>query len=133
MFNYFKFQLKKLFDYLEELKGTRTLKYVTTYRHDDANYKIVTNNDFIITIYCIEHIYRCEYSSPLIKDKDLSVFHIYSICSEDTPDLLKQKLKNELKISPIASYWATREYHKKAAIQAYIDLVINDLHQNFVN
>jgi len=129
MFNYLKYQIKKLMNILEDFKGTKVVRYNCTYKTEDSNYRIVTNNDFEVVIYCAENVYTCEYSNPLFRPKELSVYHIYSVCSEHTPIFLKVKLTNELKIPSLTSFGTSREYKKKAAIQAYVDLVIHELHK----
>lgn len=127
MWNQFKHRCKLWIDRYENLKGQRTLHHVHTYRDASAFYEIQTNAEFTITIHCVEHVYECRYANAFFKPRQFSIFHVYSVCGAGTPPPLQLRLETELRISSIVSLYASREYKKKAAIQAYVDLVIRQM------
>lgn len=105
------------------LKGTR---YYTLNKIQDSledGYIINTKNGFKVQIYCKESSYKCVFVSKWAKDKTMSIYHVYAICSPDTPEEIKSKFSAELRISSILHSWSSQESQKMQAIKAYVDLV----------
>ena len=105
------------------LKGTR---YYTLNKIQDSledGYIINTKNGFKVQIYCKESSYKCVFVSKWAKDKTMSIYHVYAICSPDTPEEIKNKFSAELRISSILHSWSSQESQKIQAIKAYVDLV----------
>jgi hypothetical protein len=114
----------RILDWWEESKGDRYFKLGKSHQSPNDGYTIVTNQGFEIKIYCHETVYDCIYISKWSRNKKLSVYHVFCVCTEDTPKDIKEKLKGELKITSFLHPWASKESQKKQVIKAYIDLLI---------
>ncbi len=123
-------KLRKLihavFDWWDGIKGERYFKLGRIQQSADDGYTIETTNGFKIFIHCNEHVYVCVYLNSWTKNKKLSVYHIYCVCSNDTPPEIKEKLKGDLRISSFLHPWSSTESQKKQVIKAYIDMVLKN-------
>ncbi len=124
MLNRLKSVMYTLLDWWEDSKGARYFKLGEVYQSPDDGYTIETNQGFKIYIYCHEMVYDCVYLSRWTRNKKLSVYHVYCVCTQDTPQEIKDKLKGELKISSFLHPWASKESQKKQVIKTYIDLLL---------
>lgn len=124
MFKKIKKRIHKLMDWYDHKKGSRYFKLKSIQESPDDGYIITTDQGFKIFIYCKEYAYVCIFLNKWALDKQLSVYHVYCVCSEDTPADVKVKFKSELKISAFLNKWSSKESQKMQAIKAYVDLVL---------
>lgn len=122
-------QLKRIMycvlDRWEKSKGARYFKMGAVYQAPDDGYVIETNRGFKIHIYCHETVYDCIYINPWVRNKTLSIYRVYCTCTNDTPDIIKNKLSKELVITSFLHPWASKASQKKQVIKTYIDLLLD--------
>jgi hypothetical protein len=111
-------------DWIEGNKGIRTLKLIKIKQSFDDGYKIVTTDNFDIAIFCREFEYKHIYSSFWARSKKMSVYHVYCVCSGNTPEHIKDIFKEELRISAVLNPWSSKDKQKKEIISVFIDLAI---------
>lgn len=116
--------IHKFIDWYDRKKGTRYFKLKKINDSLDDGYIITTDNGFKIYIHCREFAYACIFLSRWARNKELSVYHVYCVCSPDTPKDIKKKFSSELKISTFLHSWSSKESQKMQAIKAYVDLVL---------
>ena len=111
---------------LEASKGKRTLKKLTTYQHPNDGYRIVFSDGSIIAIFCTEIIYLVTYAAWWARSQRLYIYSVYSTCTADTPPYLKARFSKEFSITNVLHYFSTQAARKKAAIDAYVDILIEE-------
>lgn len=114
----------KILDWWEDRKGARYFRLDETYQSPNDGYTIITNHGFEIKIHCREIVYSCIYQSWWSRDKKISVYHVYSVCTDDTPQEIKDRLKNDLRINSFLHPWTSKESQKKQVIKTYVDLLM---------
>jgi hypothetical protein len=114
--------LHAVLDITERLKGERYFQLGSVHQSFDDGYSIFTNEGFEINIHCYEYVYECIYLNGWYKNKKISIYHIYCVCSPNTPQEIQDRLKGDLKIPSFLHPWSSKESHKKQAIKAYIDM-----------
>lgn len=124
MFKRFDKCIHKLMDWYDAKKGTRYFKLKKINDSTNDGYIITTNQEFTIYIYCKETAYSCIFISKWARNKELSVYHVYCVCSPNTPTDVKNKFSSELRISAFLNSWSSKESQKMQAIKAYVDLVL---------
>lgn len=124
MISKIKKRLFRFIDWYDIKKGTRYFKIKKITESLDDGYIVTTNKGFKIHIHCKEFAYACIFISKWARNKEMSVYHVYCVCSPDTPADIKEKFSSELKISTFLHSWSSKEYQKMQAIKAYVDLVL---------
>jgi hypothetical protein len=114
-------------DFLEDLKGEKRYEPRDVLQSLDDGYVLDTNYGFKIYIYCREYVYRCVYSRSIFKSKEMSIYHVYCVCSPDTPQHVKDRLKDELRISSFLHPSSSGSSKKQQVIKSYIDLILKDM------
>lgn len=129
----FKKLIHCLIDCIEILKGSKSLKFIKSNQSIDDGYRITTSHNYDIAIFCKESIYFRNYTSKWVSSKTIAVYHVYCICSDNTPDNIKEIFKEELRIGCVLSPWASRDSQKKEIINVFVELAINAATINRVN
>lgn len=111
---------------LEAAKGQRTLKKLSTVQHPSDGYRVVFSDGSIIAIFCSEIIYLVSYAAWWARSHRLYIYTVYSTCTSDTPPDLKARFSKEFSITNVLSYFSTQAARKKAAIDAYVDILIEE-------
>jgi hypothetical protein len=123
--------LKKLisafYDFFENIKGSRTLIPINVINDPNHKYTFQLTDNTNITIHCDETRYLLTYKSPWVKNKIVSIYKVYSVITNSSTDNVKNKFENkELYISNLWHFYANTESQKKAAINAFVDLIYHD-------
>ncbi len=124
-----KFKFKRLISYLydivENYKGDRKLVPIELINNPEHRYDFRLSDGTTITIFCEEERYKLSYNKWWIKSKTISVYRVYSLPSNSVLPEIKDKFhERELIITNLWHSFASIEKQKKAAINAYIDIVI---------
>jgi hypothetical protein len=114
---------------MEDIKGDRTLSIIRTQRDQDDGYKLVLSDGNNIQIYCRETTYLVSYSKWFIANKQFSVYEVFCVCSENVPQDLKNKLSSTFIVSELLPFLSYKKDQKKAAISAYVDIIISKYNQ----
>ena len=110
----------------EAAKGQRTLKKLHTVQHPGDGYRVVFSDGSIIAIFCSEIIYLVSYAAWWAHSRRLYIYTVYSTCTNDTPPDLKARFSKEFSIGNVLNYFSSQSARKKAAIDAYVDILIEE-------
>lgn len=122
---YYLSPLAWLFNAYEMAKGPRTLQQLYTPQPHSDGYKVVFSDGSIISIFCHEVVYYVNYAAWWASGKRIYIYWVYCTFSHDVPKDLKERFSKEFRITNVLHLFATRAERKKAAIDAYVDLMID--------
>lgn len=111
---------------LERLKGKKNLRVLEVNTHPNEVYHFHTSNNGRISIHCVETLYEITYQAWWARRKPILTYKVYGICDERIPSELKERLDHGLQIGSILPPFALRKDQKKAAIHAYVSLIVNE-------
>ena len=114
---------------IESLKGPKILFELPSKKNEIESLMGYSINGYTIKIHCLEKKYICRYRNWYISDKIKTVYHVYTTVSEDAPDILKKYCSVDRHFPRLLGYWMPSATQKEAAIEAYLDLIINDFKQ----
>lgn len=123
--NIIEFILGAILRRIERIKGDRILSVIRVHQDPNDGYKAVLNDGNLIQIFCNEITYKVTYSKWWVRDNDISIYHVYCMCSQGTPQALKDKLSTGFTITQLLHSLSYREDQKKAAISAYVDVILS--------
>lgn len=122
--------LRKLLTWVESAKGKRVLEQAVFSQNPYDGYKIIMSDDSVVSIYCVETKYVLTYTAWWSRKKQIHMYSVYSVCSSTTPVQLKIHFSKELKIGNLLHPLATSTECKKAAVEAYVDMLLADAAEN---
>ncbi|MDR3392286.1 MAG: hypothetical protein P4L77_11190 [Sulfuriferula sp.] len=119
--------LSRCFLFVERrLKGNKSVKNISLPEDQDfvgvlTGYSVT---GYEIKIYCSKVRYRKKYSRWYVPPSNIDLYHVYSTVSADAPDSLKAACALEITIPPPHPDFLNFEFQKDAAIEWYLDLLI---------
>jgi hypothetical protein len=119
--------LGALIVFLERMKGRWTLKEVKHPRNNLGRLSGFSVQGYGLEIYCHRRHYRRHYDKWFIPNKDRMAFHVFSMVSPDAPDMLQKACELVLDIPQFLPSYASDEAQREAAVQAYLDILIERL------
>ena len=122
--NAFNLLVKALLDAWETAKGERTFRQMHCMQDVEDGYRLVVSNGCQVTVYCSESCYHLRYSAWWALPRHWHFFRVFSVCGKGTPESVQARFKRELHVSCLLHAWASSEERKKAAIDAYVDLLL---------
>ena len=122
--------LGAVFLYFEKLKGEKTVYEVKLPKHALGHLDGIEMSGYRIRIYCQKKQFKRKYRSWLIPDKYTATYRVFSVVSNDAPEKLKEACGLDIDIPCQLSPFIDDEWQKEAAIQAYLDMLVNKLNPN---
>jgi len=119
--------LSRCFLFVEKrLKGNKSFTNITIPEDHDLvgwleGYSVT---GYRIKIFCSKVRYRKQYSRWYVPASNIDLYHVYSVVSPDAPAALKQACSLEITIPPPHPEFLNTEFQKDAAIEWYLDLLI---------
>jgi hypothetical protein len=121
----FKNLISNLCDVYESSKGIRILQPIEIINDPNHKYSFHLSDDTILNIHCEEERYKLSYDKWWARDKIISVYRVYAVSGNGVHPEISDKFKNkELIISNLWHSYANIENQKKAAINAFIDIIL---------
>jgi hypothetical protein len=117
--------LSSLFEWIEKSKTTRTI--VRQLDADKTRYEVTTNAGYGFFIYCEEHRFAYWNGRSMRSTSPKSIFRVYCHCDENTPDVIRNRLSKVLDLPCLVSNFTSVDFKKKAAIKAYLDLILSEM------
>lgn len=112
---------------IEKLKGKKSLAIREVNTNPNEVYHFHTTNNGRISIHCVETLYEITYEAWWARRKRILTYKVYGICDERIPNELKERLDHGLQIGSILPSVALRKDQKKAAIHAYVSLIVAEM------
>ena len=119
--------LSRCFLFVEKrLKGNKIFRDVSNPEDKDlvgtlTGYSVT---GYQIRIYCSRQRLQKVHARWYIPTTNIDLYHVYSVVSQDAPQSLKDACALEVRIpSPVPEFLST-EFQKDAAIECYLDLLI---------
>lgn len=109
---------------IENIKGPRELVPVLSNEDTSfiAEFELIKGSK--INIMCDEINYILKYSKWWILNKHITIYRVYSITNEnENTEIINRFHKKELYINNLWYFFADSQNKKKAAINAFIDIV----------
>jgi hypothetical protein len=123
-----KHQLKKIFDWYESTKGKRIVILSVEQESDQSYYLVKTNAGFEIKITCVELEYVVKYRHILgLFNRKETLYKVVCECGESTPKEISDKLSEPKTVPHLTSIFTSSNYRKQAAIQIYLDTLVDEL------
>lgn len=119
--------LSRCFLFVEKrLKGNKSFVEITVPEDRDLvgwleGYSVT---GYQIKIFCSKVRYRKQYTRWYVPTSNIDLYHVYSVVSHDAPPALKAACALEITIPPPHPEFFNTEYQKDAAIEWYLDLLI---------
>lgn len=117
--------LRRGFLFVEKLKGTKSINETTVF--EDPHLGTLVSHSitgYRVQIFCKKRIYRKRYSRWFIPPTDLVMYDIYSVVSCDAPESLKKACTLEITIPRPRPFFFDESAQRNAAIEWYLDLLI---------
>lgn len=120
----FKNFISNLCDMYETSKGMRILTPIEIINDPNHKYSFHLSDNTWLNIHCEEERYKLSYKKWWAKDKVISVYRVYAVSGTGVQPEISEKFKNkELIISNLWHSYANIEKQKKAAINAFVDII----------
>lgn len=116
-----------IFLWLERLKGRQRMVEVTPPSTDGFTLTTHAVAGFEITIHCHKRVYRQEYTRWFVPGRDHASYEIYAEITHDAPPKLKKACELEVSFPAFFSNLVDDQTQKKLAINAYLDLLGEEL------
>ena len=111
-------------DIYENAKGSRSLIPINVTNDPNHKYIFQLTDNSNIAIHCDEMRYELQYDAWWAKNKIVSIYRVYSVITNSVQQDIKDKFENkELFISNLWHFYANTENQKKAAINAFVDII----------
>ncbi len=112
------------YDILEKLKGSRTLIPLKTINDSNHRYEIQLTDGTYLYFYCNEEKYKLKYKKWYVRDKKIVIYHVFSVITNSDNEEIKKNFEDKvIYITNIYHRMGNEENRKKAAIQAFIDII----------
>lgn len=119
--------------FLEKLKGKRIVKERFRPSELIAHLTGYSVSGYDIRLYCQPKYYVREYLWWFVPNKSYASYRVFSVVSNDAPLALKQACELETDFPAMAHDLASNAVQKETAVQAYLDLLIERIRQDFPN
>lgn len=117
--------VSSLFEWIEKSKPVRSV--VRRIDSDRGTYEVNTSAGYNFTIFCEEHHFAYWNGKSLRSSSPKSIFRVYCHCDENTPDHIRLRLSKVLDIPCLVSRFTGKDFKKKMAIKAYLDLILSEM------
>lgn len=118
--------LETLTEFCDHLRGPRTTRLEGFNNHPKEAYHIVTDNGNL-TLYCTEYLYSVRFERWWVPNQLHHVYRVYGVCDPSLPKDFAETVTRGFHIGRLLPRTASRAAQKKAAIQAYINMVLGEL------
>lgn len=119
--------LSVAFLFLEKLKGKKTLHEVKLPKNALGHLVGFAVSGYEVRIYCQKKQYKRKYDNWFVPDKNMVVYRVFSVVTNDAPERLKEACELDVDIPCQLSPFVDDEGQKDAAILAYLDLLATRL------
>ena len=109
----------------EAFKGARSFKVVNIQQNPIESYKIIASDGSVIEIFCHELNYRLVYQAWWVRNRRITMYRVYCLCSDNTPAGIKARLNDDFVIAQFLHPLHHRTAQKKAVIDSYVDLILS--------
>lgn len=82
--------------------------------------QINTSADQYTTIHCTQETYDCEFNNFWPKSKCVTIYHVYAVCSANTPEDIKERFKVEMRLPPCLPHSVSAAIQSRTCIDAYL-------------
>lgn len=118
--------LSRCFLFVEKLKGSKSVKDVSVPSPEDFSATLVgySVSGWEIRIHCVRKQYQKQYSRWFVPTSSIDLYHVYSVVGSGAPASLREACSLEITIPPPHPDFLSDAYQKDAAIEWYLDLLI---------
>jgi hypothetical protein len=111
---------------LEQLKGRkRVTERIVLSKRFTTQLTGQSLTGYEITIYCQKRHYHLQYEDWFIPNRNLYMYEVYGLVSNDAPEVLKAACQDHVCIPELLPNVVPEDCQEKEAIQAFLDIVIN--------
>jgi hypothetical protein len=114
--------------WFERIKGPKKVSQAVVIQTERANtLRVIHQSGYDITIYCQRKEFLKEYEWDAMPTQTYVVYYVFSRATFDAPELIKQACRLEVTFPPLVPQYLDEEVQKRAAIDAYVDLITDKL------
>lgn len=124
---YLKLTLKLIAGIIEMIRGPRSLREITEPRTQLESLVGYSIEGYVTTIHCQERKYLCHYHRWPWFNKVVSTYFVFSTVTGSAPGSLVDACSMERSFPALLFSGSSNIRQKEAAIEAYIDLLIENL------
>jgi hypothetical protein len=114
---------------LELIKGPSNLSEIVSTKSEIESLMGHSVHDYTVNIHCHEKRYLCRYRRWYVPNQEKTVYHVYTVVSENTPRRLKELCAKERHFPKLLGVWMPSASQKEAAIEAYLDLILDEFNK----
>lgn len=118
--------LVKLYFALEHLKGGKKLMPLPSNEEDILLVKAKYFFDYTLEIKVKRLVYVCSYENTFFKSKRFTTFEVSSKVDELTPDAIRKAFSKTYIFPRMLPEFIPLNKHMERAVNAYLDMIIND-------
>jgi hypothetical protein len=119
--------LTKLYDHY---RGERTFNLLEVNSSPHEVYRMITSNGGEVVLYCTETVYEIVFTNWWVRDRRFHNYCVYGHCDSRIPQEFSDRIRTGFNIGRLLPRFASRREQKKAAIHAYISLIVSELGEN---
>ena len=113
----------------DHFRGERTLRIVAVNSSPHESYRVDTTNGGTVVIYCTETVYEVCFTAWWVRNRRFYSYMVYGVCDAKIPKEFADRIQSGFNIGRLLPRFAFRADQKKAAIHAYMSLIVNELGQ----
>jgi len=110
-----------------QMVGERNMRLISVDNNSEEVYRLETNNGGLVVLYCSEVIYELSFTRWWQRDQRHYAYKVHGLCNPLVPEDLSDRLALGLTLGRLLPAFAPRHFQKKAAIHAYVSLVLSEL------
>lgn len=109
---------------IEWILGPRVLEEITPRKVQSESLTGYSTSGYVVVIYCQERRYRCRYPRWFFLSRTLSTYSVFSKVEGNAPAEVMTACLMERTFPPLVNSLSGSFDQKRAAIEAYLDLVL---------
>ena len=111
----------------EKFRGQRQLSEITSHRRQIESLMAHSVDGYATTIHCQERRYICSYQNWWIPNRVVRSYYVFATVQGTAPKPLVEACAMDRSFPPLLHSWMPPASQKEAAIEAYIDLLVERL------
>lgn len=115
--------LSHFLDWLYEQHRIKTIRKLKGSPRS-ALLQLKVHNNYSVSLHCDAIRYDYTKGSIIQRRRVKSIYRVYAICSANAPDSVMRKFRHVLHFPDLIGRFSTEHQRKRAAVDAYLELVV---------
>lgn len=119
--------LGKVASLIEIIKGPRSVIDITEPRAEIDSLNAHSHDGYVMQLFCHEKILKIVYKRWYIPNSTKTVYQVFCVIKGTAPDDISEAFSKDRSLPLLVSSLSNSKIKKQAAIEAYLDLVLEKL------